>query len=615
MMFASYSLIRQLGQTSQSDTYLASPTGQPECEVVIKIFHASCLGPGYEARDFLRDAAHLQQLTHPHLLPVLDAGIEQRQPFVVGPYLSHGSLRDQLCVLPHFSVAHTLQLGIQIGQALSYCHNHDVLHDHLSPENVLFVDEDDETVQLADFGLASLIDESIYDDSPLLQTVAYRAPELFMNLASRKSDQFSLGCLLYELLTGTLPTASSNPPLAPSLLAPHVPESLDVVLLKALAYEPMARYESVARLVEALQAISVPDEDISTIRSYQQSRSDNTAASPHASITRSDPSQQGSPAFPFAPKASVSYRHTLSPLELEGRDVPGEPKEQMVIPHRKAQEAAVPHLAADTPLRPKLSPSAGIDTGSLRAAMAAPGSLFRFLWLAPLLLALLLLQVSMCFLPAYSVLSSSYLTWLATPTAPLQTPIATSQQQMYTQATHGIPALDDPLTGEDANQWQIISLNSHNHDGCNFTHGTYQAVISNLGYFFPCMALATNFSNFAYQMEMSVTAGDGGGLVFRSNEHAQYRFRVNANGTYDLAGVPPQNVRYNRNARPVHTGLNQWNLLTVVAKDSDLYLYINRQLAMYCHDSSSSSGNIGIFVIDAGHPTTIQFRNAKVWEL
>lgn len=633
MKFAAYSLVTQIGKSPLSNTYLASPTGQPECEVVIKIFHASCLGPGYEARDFLRDAAHLQQLTHPYLLPLLDTNIEQRQPFIVSPYLPHGSLRDHLRTLSpsRLSVAHTLRLGIQIGQALNYCHVNDVLHGHLTPDNVLFVD--DETVQLADFGLASLIDESVYDDPPLSQTTAYRAPELLMSLVSRKSDQFSLGCLLYELLTGVLPTASSHPPLAPSHLAPHVPESLDAVLLKALSHEPMARYESIAQLVEALQAIAVPDEDTLATRSSLQLRSGSSAASLHTSITRSDPSREDRLVFPFVPEASVSYRHMLSPLELEDMDGPGEPKakqqfleepeaKEQALPdtsYRKAREtgALVPVRAADMPANPPLPPPASGGTESSRVAVKTPTLPFRYRWLIPLLLAQLLLSVVLGVLAHYSLMSGNYLAWWAKPTVPAPTLTATAQQQIYTQAISGVPALDDPLTGESENQWQtgFIDSQSSSQDGCNFTNGVYQASLSKAPYFGRCMALATNFSNLAYQVEMSVIAGDGGGLIFRSNANAEYRFRVDASGYYDLAGVRLENVRYNKPTRPVHTGLNQWNLLTAVAKDSDLYLYVNKQLVMYCHDSSSSGGNIGVFAIDAEHPTSVQFRNAKVWAL
>lgn len=632
MKFAAYCLVTQIGRSPLSNTYLAFPTGQSECKVVIKIFHASCLGPGYEARDFLHDAARLQQLTHPYLLPVFDAGIEQQQPFIVSPYLPHGSLRDHLSTasLPCGSVAFTLRLGIQIGQALNYCHTNDLLHGHLTPGNVLFMD--DKTVQLADFGLASLIDENISGDPLLSHTVGYQAPEQIMKLVSRKSDQFSLGCLLYELLTGVLPTASSDPPLAPSLLAPHVPASLNAVLLRALALGPSARYKSVAQMVEALQAITAADENICAPHFDLQPRTDSSTTALDASIARPESSQEGQLIFPFAPEASVRYRHNLPLFELEDdMNGPGGPKAQQhileepeaneqTLPnilHGKIQEAFVPVRATAMPAKPLLPLPADDGTGRSREAAPAPKPLLRPRWLLPLLLGQLLLSVVLGVLVHYSLMSGNYLTWRASPTVPAPTLTATAQQQMYKQATRGVPVLDDSLIGESENQWEtgFIDGQGAHKDGCNFTNGVYQATVSVSAYVVECMAQTTNFSNFAYQVEMSVIAGDGGGLIFRSTSKTEYRFRVDASGYYDLAGSASENIHYNKPARPVHTGLNQWNLLTVVAKNSDLYLYTNRQLIMYCHDSSSSSGTIGLFAVDVGNPTTVQFRNAKVWKL
>ncbi|GCE03473.1 serine/threonine protein kinase [Dictyobacter aurantiacus] len=623
MKFASYSLVTQIGKSPLSNTYLASSIGLTEREVVIKIFHASCLGPGYEARDFLRDAARLQQLNHPYLLPVLDADVEQQQPFVVSPHLPHGSLRNHLRTLPppRLSVAQTLRMGIQIGQALNYCHANNLLHGHLTPDNVLFAD--DETVQLADFGLASLIDESISDDTLQSQGAAYRAPEQLMHLVSRKSDQFSLGCLLYELLTGTLPDVSSGSPLAPSLLAPHIPESLDATLLKALAREPMARYESVNRLVEALQAISIPDENMPSSRSHVWPLSECSSGSPRTSITRSDPPQQNRFVFPFVRESSVSYHRALFPLELEDMDGSGEPKVQPpFLGEPKAQPQMIlemPYInalemEADTLAEPVLPSQASDGSKSSHVAVAVFKPWFRSRWSLLLLLALILLLVVVSSLSTYFFVPSGYLAWRAAPIVPAPTLTATARQQIYTQAAGGTPVLDDPLTVEDENQWQIEST-GHNEDGCNFTGEAYQATISNTGHFVQCMSQTTKVSNFAYQVEMSVIAGDGGGLVFRSNANTEYRFCVHANGTYDLAGVAPEGILYQRNEAPIYTGLHQWNLLTVVAKGSDLYLYVNSQIVMHCHDSSSSSGNIGIFVIAGGSPTTLQFRNAKVWKL
>lgn len=357
-MFASYSLTKRLGQTSQSDTYLASPMSQPELEVVIKIFHTSCLGPGYEARDFLRDVTRLQQLVHPHLLPILDADVEQQQPFVVSPYLARGSLRDHLrtCTPPRLSLALALQLGIEIGQGLSYCHDHDFLHGHILPDNVLFAD--DGTAQLGDFGLASLT-----ADNPVSpHAVCYCAPEWLTDLGDQKSDQFALGCLLYEMITGSLPFEQSEPaialhdpqaklPLTPSQLVTDVPEELDAVLLKALASEPAARYENVALLVHALQAISVAAATTPTTPS--QARPDDKQADAHESSldASSNPRSSKAPAFPFSSEASVSYRDILSSLQLEESksSISSHTEEQLAVdsspPTNKSQPAAEEDLS------------------------------------------------------------------------------------------------------------------------------------------------------------------------------------------------------------------------------------------------------------------------------
>jgi serine/threonine protein kinase/cellulose synthase/poly-beta-1,6-N-acetylglucosamine synthase-like glycosyltransferase len=281
--FATYTLATQLGKTSLSDTYLASASGKSKRKVVIKVFHATCLRPGYEARDFLQDVARFQHFKHPHLVSLFDGGIEQGQPFIVRPYFSRGSLRNQLQMLPsqRLPVAQTLRMGIQIGQALSYCHDNGLLHGHITLDNVLL--KSDEHALLGDFGLAALIDESVSGDTASLHTGSYHVPELLSGPGSQKSDQFSLGGFIYETLTGVSPfgllepaVALSDPytklPLPPSQLIANVSEPLEKVLLKALASDPSARYESVAQLVEALQAL--PEADVARATAYKEPESD-----------------------------------------------------------------------------------------------------------------------------------------------------------------------------------------------------------------------------------------------------------------------------------------------------------------------------------------------------
>lgn len=167
--------------------------------------------------------------------------------------------------------------------------------------------------------------------------------------------------------------------------------------------------------------------------------------------------------------------------------------------------------------------------------------------------------------------------------------------------------IDTKLSEQDDNSWEVKP-------GCSFTDGAYQASLAQNNTFIGCMGQSTNYSNFAFQAEMTITEGDGGGLIFRTTSSTTYRFRVDASGHYDLAGLPHDKTIAGTSSA-IHTGANQMNLLTVVANGNDLYLYVNKQLVAYISDNSSSSGMIGFMAMDASNATTVQYKNMKVWKL
>jgi serine/threonine protein kinase len=357
--FHLYCLTAPLGKEPVSETYLAFPVSEPERRVILKVFSTTCLGPGYEEKDFLRDGERLQLLKSPHLVPVLDVGVEQGQPFVVYPHLTDDSLQNWSKRFSgrHASLQQTLHLSIQLAQALGYCHEQGIVHGNLRPANVLLQDE--KTVLLSEFGLASLIDIGASDDSPTPQTVAYSAPEQSLGIVSQKSDQFSLGCVLYELFTGTLPFAVSQvsalspgeqweSPTPPSQVQDSIPEVLEVILLKALAYKPSERYGGVTDLIKALQGVSLPALPVPTLSevgseetgagfsSGSVSMETGEVETPLATLSSSETWdglrnelalvealgetaaqwQAKAPVFPFAREASVSYRSILSSLQV-----------------------------------------------------------------------------------------------------------------------------------------------------------------------------------------------------------------------------------------------------------------------------------------------------------
>ena len=195
---------------------------------------------------------------------------------------------------------------------------------------------------------------------------------------------------------------------------------------------------------------------------------------------------------------------------------------------------------------------------------------------------------------------------------------ATALQSIYTQATSGNPVINSSLSGNTSNNWDIDSAQGGG--GCAFSGGSYHASLYAKGFYFPCIAQNTNFSNLAMQVQMTITRGDYGGLIFRANSAAVkfYNFRVGQDGSYNLfvsqdsthgsdllAGTSPA----------IKKNAGQTNLLTVIARGSNFYFYVNKQYVGSVNDSTFKSGQIGFFAEDHTNPTDIAFSNLQVWQL
>ncbi|MBV8822059.1 MAG: hypothetical protein JO123_04655, partial [Ktedonobacteraceae bacterium] len=202
---------------------------------------------------------------------------------------------------------------------------------------------------------------------------------------------------------------------------------------------------------------------------------------------------------------------------------------------------------------------------------------------------------------------------------PIPTPGATATassgtpQDIYTRATSGTPTLSDPLSGQDSNNWDQSS-------SCAFTGGSYHVSVPQNGFFSLCYAHATNFSNFAYQVKMTILSGDGGGLIFRADNAHSTLFVVTSSGFYELMqiqGAPSDQGQGSISglSSAINTGLNQTNVLTVIVRDSSIYLYVNSQYITSASDNSPTSGMIGLFAISVSHASEVAYSNAEVWAL
>ena len=183
--------------------------------------------------------------------------------------------------------------------------------------------------------------------------------------------------------------------------------------------------------------------------------------------------------------------------------------------------------------------------------------------------------------------------------------------------------LNDPLT-DNSKGFNWDEGTNTTGGACTFSGQSYHLFEKQSGYFNYCVAHNTNFMNFTYEVEMMVAQGDAGGLIFRANTSGQspafYYFRLNQDGTYyfflyvDSTATNARTLAHG-NATGFNTGLNQTNLISVVAKGSTLALYVNKQQVTSVTDSTFTSGQIGLTADYINSSTEVVYTNAKVWQL
>jgi serine/threonine protein kinase len=229
--------------------------------VAIKLLHTH-LGSEKEQERFFQEARFLDKLKHPHILPLEDTGLYEGFPYSVVEYAANGTLGDRLD--QHLSqplpIRDALTILSQIAQALQYAHDQNIVHRDLKPANILF-NAQGEAV-LADFGIAVVLEQTKRVE--VEGTPPYMAPEQFQGEVSKRSDQYALGCIAYELLTGRRPFVASDffammnkhlyeQPIPPTKLNPNLPEYVEQAILKAMAKQREDRYSDVSAFVAALQ--------------------------------------------------------------------------------------------------------------------------------------------------------------------------------------------------------------------------------------------------------------------------------------------------------------------------------------------------------------------------
>lgn len=190
---------------------------------------------------------------------------------------------------------------------------------------------------------------------------------------------------------------------------------------------------------------------------------------------------------------------------------------------------------------------------------------------------------------------------------------------IYTQATSGTLVLNENMTGNGGSRWNESS-------NCVFTSSGYVVKEPDKGFFNPCVAAATNYSNFAFQVQMKITQGDAGGMLFRADSanSKYYLFNVSSDGSYELylyvdnKGSNAQTL-VSGSGETFNTGTNQTNTLAVVARGNSIYLYIDKAYVnSYVVGNGVhplNSGQIGLIANATSAATTVIYSQAQVWQL
>ncbi len=265
-----YRIARLLGEGRSKVVYLAHDT-LIDRDVAIALFKTEELDEAGLER-VRREARAMGRLgEHPHIVNIYDVGEENGRPYIVSQYMSGGSVDDRLRQSGRrgLGVDEAARIGAEVADALDFAHSRGVIHRDLKPANVFLTA--DSQCKLGDFGLAIAPDQSrLTVQGMMVGTVAYMPPEQALGRPLvPQSDLYSLGAMLYEMLTGQPPFIGDDlltivsqhvnaAPPPPSSIAPEVPAALDDLVLKLLAKTPETRPASAAQVRAALRSISSP---------------------------------------------------------------------------------------------------------------------------------------------------------------------------------------------------------------------------------------------------------------------------------------------------------------------------------------------------------------------
>lgn len=257
-----YQIIRTIGEGGMANVYLAYDTILDR-NVAVKILRGDLAEDEKFVRKFQREAISASSLNHPNIVEMYDVGEDDGKYFIVMEYVEGVTLKNLIKRRGNLILSEVIDIMLQLTSAISCAHDSYIIHRDIKPQNVLILD--DGRVKITDFGIAMALNSNeLTQTNSVMGSVHYLPPEQANGTgATVKSDIYSLGILMYELITGNLPFKGDSAveiaikqmkePI-PSIVEqnPNIPQSVENIILKASAKNPKNRYENAKQMYEDL---------------------------------------------------------------------------------------------------------------------------------------------------------------------------------------------------------------------------------------------------------------------------------------------------------------------------------------------------------------------------
>lgn len=258
-----YEIIKTIGEGGMANVYLANDTIL-ERKVAIKVLRGDLSNDEKFIRRFKREALSVSNLSHPNIVEVYDVGEEDGNYYIVMEYIEGKTLKQLLQKRGALTLTEVIDIMSQLTDGLAHAHEAYIIHRDIKPQNIMI--EDNGLVKITDFGIAMALNSTqLTQTNSVMGSVHYLPPEQANGKGSTiKSDIYSLGILMYELLTGSVPFKGDTAveialkhmkEKIPSIRKqnPTIPQSVENIVLKATAKNPKNRYDSVREMYTDLQ--------------------------------------------------------------------------------------------------------------------------------------------------------------------------------------------------------------------------------------------------------------------------------------------------------------------------------------------------------------------------